>query len=711
MNAMKITVPFLVGIALLGQPATPKAPAAKSAAAPGPIAALKFPALRDVRVPEPATLTLSNGIKVFLLENHELPVVSGFAVVRTGNLFDPKDKVGLADMTGTVMRQGGTAKAAATQLNEQLENIAASVEANIGETSGRVSFNCLKENTDEVLGVFRDVLTAPAFAADQLEIAKSREKSGISRRNDDPGEIAQREFNELLYGRSTPYGWRAEYSTIDAIKREDLVAFHQRYFFPKNTLLAVYGDFSIDEMKSKLEQMFGTWRAEQPPVPAFPKVDTTPHPGVFLAAKNDVNQSTLRIGHLGGTLADKDYPALEVMGSVLGGSPFTSRLGRAIRVERGYAYQVGAFWAPQYNHPGVFGIVSGTKSENTVDAIRVIQQEIDKFRSAPPTAEEVKSAKDKILNSFVFAFDSPSKTLNRLVNYEYFGYPKDFIFRYQKAIEAVTPADIQRVAREYLKPENFTYVVTGKPADFKQPLTALNLPVKEIDLTIPAPAAARPAAPRSAASGDQGKALLARAIVAMGGAKVAEVRDITVVQTLDLNSPQGALQAKQTNRWLLPTTFRQENELPFGKLVGFYDGTSGWMKTPQGEMPANGPVLAQMKETVARELLSLLRSGSIAGRTVNAVSAEEVEITAEGLTVRLTIDPQTGLPKKLSYNGGMGGPPVAVEEIYNSFLESGGVKYPSSLTILQGGNKFAEVKVSEVNFNSGLKTEDLAKKQ
>jgi predicted Zn-dependent peptidase len=714
---MKLRLLFLISATLLAQPQTNrtapvKAPAPKPAtpALPPAVAALKFPVLRDVQVPDVSSFTLANGMKVFLLENHELPVVTGFALVRTGNLFDPKEKIGLADLTGTLMRQGGTAKAAPAQLNEQLENIAASVEANIGETSGRVSFNCLKENADEVLGLFRDVLTEPAFAADQLEIAKAREKSGIARRNDDPGDIAQREITETLYGKSSPYGWRAEYATIDAINREDLAAFHKRYFFPKNTILAIYGDFSLSEMKAKLETVFGAWRVEQPAVPAFPKIDLVPHPGVYLATKNDVNQSTLRIGHLGGTLADKDYPALEVMGSVLGGSPFTSRLGRAIRVDRGYAYQVGAFWAPQYAHPGVFGIVSGTKSENTVDAIRVIQQEVEKFRSAPPSADEVKSAKDKILNSFVFAFDNPSKTLNRLVNYEYFGYPKDFIFRYQKAIEAVTPAEVHRVAKEHLKPENFAYVIVGKPADFKQPLTALNLPVKEIDLTIPPPGGARSAAPRSAASADQAKALLAKAVTAMGGAKVAGVRDITVVQTVNLNGPQGSLQAKQRNLWLLPSVFRQENELPFGKLTGFFDGRTGWLKTPQGEAPFSGPVQAQIKETAAREILTLVRSGSLPGRTVNAVSAEEVEITADGVTVRLTIDPATGLPKKLSYTGGMGGPPATVEEMYESFLDVDGVKYPAAVTILQAGNKVAEVKVSDVKFNSDLKLEQLAQK-
>src|SRR5262245_45476758 len=169
-------------------------------------------------------------MKLYLLEDHELPVVSGFALVRTGNLFDPKDKIGLATMTGMVMRTGGTAKNTGDELDEKLENIAASVETSIGETSGRASFSALKENTDEVLAFFHDLLTAPQFRQDKVDLARTQISSSISRRNDDPHGIAEREFDERLYGRDNPYGWREEYEHVNRIRREDLIGFYKRYF-------------------------------------------------------------------------------------------------------------------------------------------------------------------------------------------------------------------------------------------------------------------------------------------------------------------------------------------------------------------------------------------------------------------------------------------------------------------------------------------------
>ncbi|MCX6597470.1 MAG: pitrilysin family protein [Acidobacteria bacterium] len=700
---------LLAGASLWAQApaATPAKPVA--AAATPSVKTLKFAPLKSVKIPEVTQFTLPNGLRVYLLESRSLPVVSGFALVKTGNLFDPRDKAGLADMVGTVMRSGGTRTRTGDQLNEQLENIAASVETGIGETSGRVSFNALKENTDEVLAVFKDVMLNPEFRQDKLDLAKTQEKSGIARRNDDAAGITGREFSNILYGRNTPYGWNIEYETVDRISRADLLAFHQRFFFPKNTMLAVYGDFQLAEMRAKIEKLFGDWTSSQPPVPEFPKVEMTPKPGVFLAIKEDVNQTNFRIGHLGGVIRDKDFPALDLMGAVLGGSPFTSRLGKAIRVNKGYAYQIGADWGAQFDHPGLFSISAGTKSENTVPAIRTIQSEITKFLAAPPTAEELQSAKDKILNTFVFSFDSPSKTLGRLMTYEYYGYPKDFIFQYQKAVEAVTPADVHRVAKQYLKPDNFTYVVTGKPADFKEPLTDLKLPVTELDLKIPEPKKAAVAA--DAASLNKGAALLKKVRAAMGGAKLEAVVDSTIVLEVKLLQGGGMAAAKQTTQRLAAGGMRQENVLPFGKVVSYWDGQSGgWLKHPQGELPLQGPMLQQAQGEGFRQLLYLLRDRP--GITANYLAAGTIEISdGRGNSTKLVVDEATGMPvKQISGQVAMGGPPADVEERYLSFRDVDGVKLAAATEIWQGPAKLVETKLLEAKFNSGLRPEQLAAK-
>jgi len=447
---------------------------------------LKFAPLPPLQVPTPTELILANGMKVLLLEDHELPLVSGAALIRAGNLFDPADKRGLAGLTGEILRSGGTKDKTGDQLDEALENVAASVESEIGETSGTLSFSCLKENTDQVLGIFRDLLTSPEFRQDKVDLAKTQMASEISRRNDDAGGVAQREFVNTVYGRNTPYGWQTEYADIENIQREDLINFYKRYYFPANIMLEIYGDFSAAQMKIKLEQLFGSWTYTQPPVSAFPKVRETPAPGVFLATKSDVTQTFFHVGHLGGELRDKDYPALEVAAEILGGG-FSSRLFRNVRTAHGWAYSIGAGWGAQYDHPGIFQISGSTQSVHTVDTLKAVRDELDKIRSSEVTDQELQTAKDTVLNSFVFHFDQPSKTLNRLLVYQYYGYPKDFIFQYQKAIAAVTKADILRVAQKYFRPQDLTYVAVGNPAEFGTPLTALGMNVQPIDLTIPEP--------------------------------------------------------------------------------------------------------------------------------------------------------------------------------------------------------------------------------
>jgi len=449
---------------------------------------LKYQPLSPLRLPDVEEFQLSNGMRVLLLENHELPLVRGTALVRTGNLFDPADKVGLASVTGSVLRSGGTKTKTGDQLDEELENIAAVVESGIGETSGSVSFSCLKDNTDEVLGVFRDVVTSPEFRQSKIDLIKGQMASGISRRNDDPGEIAQREFTSILYGRNNSYGWNEEYSTLAHIQRPDVVAFYQRYFFPANIILAVQGDFSTPAMKSKLESLFGSWAVGQPAVPPFPAVHFDSKPGVYLADKDDVTQTTFILGQPGGELRNPDFPALEVMSDILGGG-FNSRLFKRIRTQLGYVYGVNANWGANYDHPGLFSINGSTKSSSTVQAIEACRKEVDRIRTELVTEAELVSARETVLNSFVFFFDTPGKTLNRILTYYYFGYPKDFIFQYQKAVEAVTREDVLRVAKKYLDPSQFVTVTVGNPKDFGTPLTQLDKKVTTIDLTIPPPGA------------------------------------------------------------------------------------------------------------------------------------------------------------------------------------------------------------------------------
>jgi zinc protease len=667
---------------------------------------LKYPPLPPIKIPEPVEFTLSNGMKVFLLENHELPLISGSALIRTGNLFDPSDKRGLAELTGEVLRSGGTNAKTGDQIDEELENVAAQVESQIGETSATLSFSCLKENTDHVLGIFKDFLTSAEFRQDRVDLAKTQLRSEISRRNDDAGGIAEREFSNILYGRNTPYGWETEYADVDNIQRQDLVNFYHRYYFPSNIMLAIYGDFSAAEMKTRLEQLVGSWKYSQPAVPPFPKVQQSATPGVFLATKADVTQTFFRVGHLGGELRDKDYPALDVAAEILGGG-FSSRLFQKVRTERGWAYNISAGWAASYDHPGTFRISGSTQSAHTVDTLKAIREELDRIRTSEVTDQELQTAKDTTLNGFVFRFDQPSKTLNRLLLYEYFGYPRDFIFQYQKAVAAVTKADVLRVAQRYLRPQDLTYVAVGNPAAFGTPLSALAMKVEPIDLTIPEPKQAT--AQADPASLEKGKELLQRVQQALGGAdKLAAVKDLQYQANVEVQTPGAVMKAKQTNSFVAPSSMRQDIELPFGKQSVFSDGNSGWMAGFQGMQALPPAVVKQVKGEIFRQIALLAVSDRDPNRTVNYAGNGVLEISSkDGESVRIEVDEKTGIPAKTSYQeSGQG----SVSQIFADWREVDGIRLPFEWTTMQGDKKFATVKIDAYKINSGLTPEMLSKK-
>ena len=670
---------------------------------------LKFPPLKPVVIPKPETFTLPNGMKVYLLENHELPLMSGVALVRTGNLFDPPDKVGVADLTGTLIRTGGTEKKTGDQLDVELENVAASVESGIGETSGSVSFSCLKDNADQVLGDFKDVLTSPAFREDKLDLAKTQLRSMIARRNDEAAGIANREFTNIVYGRNTPYGWMIEYATLDNIQRQDLVRFYQRYFFPSNILLAVYGDFSSAEMKAKLESLFGDWTVKQPPVPKFPAVEKKPQPGIYLATKTDVTQTYFNIGQLGGEFKDKDFPALAVMSDILGGG-FSSRLFKKVRTELGYAYDIGASWSPKYDHPGLFEINGSTQSKDTVPTIEAIRGEVTKIRTSEVTDQELQTAKDTVLNGFVFYFDEPSKTLNRLLQYEYFGYPEDFIFTYQKAVGAVTKADVLRVAKEYLHPGQFTIVAVGNPKQFVTPLSTLGLKETALDLTIPEPKKAVVAA--NPASKQKGRELLERAQRALGGPdKLAAVKDLSMSAEVAISTGGPGMKVQQKSDFIFPSRMRQEIQAPFGKQVSYSDGESGWIATLQGVQVMPEPVLKQSQGEMFHELIRLVLSDEDPQRMVVATGPGVVESSnTGGEAASLKIDEKTGLPVAVSYETMGRTGPVQVEETFSDWREVNGIKLPFAMSITQAGKKFADAQVTDYRINSGLTEEALSKK-
>ena len=439
-----------------------------------------FPPLSPIKMPKVEKVELSNGLKLFLVEDREYPTIDIRAMVRTGSVFEPPEKVGLASITGQVLRTGGTTTKTGDEIDKELETLAATVETSIGRDSGYIMVSVLKEDIDRALDILADILINPAFREDKINLSKIQQKSVISRRNDDIGQITRREFQKLIYRKDSPYARHPEYATIDAITRQDLVDFYKRYFCPNNTIMAVWGDFEIKEMIPKIKKTLGKWKAAKIKVPPVPKVNYDYKYTVNFINKPDVNQSNIMIGHIGGLMHNPDYPALSVMNSILS----WDRMFKKIRTDEGLAYSVWGYYGASYQYPGVFSSGAQTKSESTIYAIKLMLKEMKRITEDEVSDEELAKAKDQYLNSFVFNFDSQAKIVNRLMTYAFFGYPLDFMEKVKEGVERVTKKDVLRVAKKYLRPDKVQILVVGKKEDFDKPLSTLG-EVNVIDIKIP----------------------------------------------------------------------------------------------------------------------------------------------------------------------------------------------------------------------------------
>ena len=452
---------------------------------------IAIPPLHAFHPKEPKRIELPNGMILFLQEDHELPLIDGVARIRGGSRDEPAHKTGMLDMYGEIWRTGGTKDQTGDQLDDYLEVRAAKVETDASADSTTISWSCLKGDFDDVFKVFADLLREPEFRADKLDLMQREMFDAISRRNDDVGEITGRESTKLAYGKDNPYARQPEYATVAAVTRQDLLDWHHAHVYPNYIILGVVGDFDAGAMEAKLREAFGQWAKG----PAFkaPDIEFEPaKPGYYLIAKSDVNQSNIRMVDLGIRRDNPDYFASQVFNEAFGGG-FSSRLFRNIRTAKGLAYAVGGGIGSAFDHLGIERISVGTKSQSTVESIQALYEQIDDLKTNPISDEEIKRAKDSILNSFVFNFDSPEKVLRERMAYEFYGYPADFLERFRAGIEKVQAPDVARIAAKYLHKDQLKILVVGNTSEFDKPLSSLG-PVTNIDITIPPPPGEKSAA-------------------------------------------------------------------------------------------------------------------------------------------------------------------------------------------------------------------------
>jgi zinc protease len=478
---LALTLAALTATAGVVPAQTPAAKPAQSparAAAPSePWAKIPTPPLHAFKPQQPKRIELANGLIIFLQEDHELPFINGSVLIRGGSRNEPASKVGMVSLYGATWRTSGSATRSGDALDTELAEKAASIETGGGSANTSLGWSSLKGDFDSVFASAIDLLMHPAFKADKLQLARRRMEAGIAQRNDEAQGIAVREA-------TSPYARQAEYATVGAVTLNDLQAWHDRTVVPNNMMVSISGDFDSAAMEAKLRAVFeplahGT--KVEPPQLDFPG----PKPGVNFVDKPDVNQSTVFLVGLGTEQSNPDYYALSVMNEIFSGG-FGSRVFQYVRTKLGLAYEVGGEFSAAYDHPGIFYGAVVTKSASTVPATQAVLEEIGRLKTNPPTPAEMKRAKDDQLNSFIFNYDTPEKTLNEQVLLAFYGYPPDFLEKYKDGIEKVTAADVTRVANKYIDVSKLATVVVGNRAEIQPPLSTLG-PVTNLDITIPPP--------------------------------------------------------------------------------------------------------------------------------------------------------------------------------------------------------------------------------
>ncbi len=675
-------------------------------------ASLKFPPLRAVKLPDVQRTVLPNGIVLYLLEDHEYPTVEGRIIMRVGSICDPDDKVGLAAMTGEVLRSGGSEKHPGDEVDKRLDAIGASFDFNVDDAESNGSFWCLKENAPEVLGIVADLLQRPTFPQEKLDLAKVEMRRDIAGRNDEPDGIAFREIKRMIYGLGHPFSRIPEYATVEAVTRDDLLAFHDHYFRPDRVYLTLWGDFDAGQTRKEIAGLFADWKKgglPPPEEPAVPKL--VPGGEICYAEKKGVTATWMVAGHVGIKADNPDYATMNVMAELLGGG-FSSRLINEIRTKRGLAYATGANSGADLPRPGVFLAYSSTQSDSALVALALLRKEIARLTEEPVGTDELELAKNTILNSYVFKFATKGRIAARMAYLDFYGYPADFTARYPDQVRKVTASQLLEVARRDIHPDDLQVILVGDQADFATPLSTLGN-VKTIDLTIPEPPSKEPAAPEATPESiAKGKSVIEHAAEVTGGSAAwASIKDLTedaemtiLVQGMSLGISSHSVQTADERDFL-------SQKLPFGEVVMVRVADAGWKKTPRGLEDLGPEDISSILEDRGRSFWSLFsrpdtyQFQSLGTEQMDGKGCDVVKISGGGLKkpANLYVDSQTGEPVAIRYNGqDPNGAPAEIQEIYSDWRAAGPVRIPFGIKTMMDGKPFGTGKVTNAVVNGGV---------
>lgn len=413
----------------------------------------------------PTRFATPNGMVVLVLEQHFLPIVEIHALIKTGSAQDPPDKAGLANLVAGLLDEGTTTRSS-RQLAEQIDFVGGSLSVQAGEDFTTASARTLKKDIELGFTLLADILQRPAFPKQEFERVRSQILGEIASDNDDPGHVAMKAFNQLVF-QNHPYRWpvNGTEETLGKITLADVQNFYAKEYLPNQVILTVVGDVTVEQATALVQTHFGTWKKGVVPSRTVKKQAVIDKKIVQLIEK-DLTQSTIVIGHSGISRTNPDFYAVTVMNHVLGAGGFSSRLMDAIRDKQGLAYGITSHYDARLM-PGSFWINLQTRTETTNQAVNGVLAEMKAIREAPVSDQELADAKAFLMGSFPLRLDSTAKLAQVLAQVEFYGLGFDYFSQYPKWIDRVTKEDVLRVAKQYLDPQHYALVVVGNIAKAK----------------------------------------------------------------------------------------------------------------------------------------------------------------------------------------------------------------------------------------------------
>ena len=681
----------------------------------------------EVKFPPYAFRTLTNGLQVIAVSHHEEPAVSLRLIVRAGSAQDPDNRPGVASLAASLLDQGTTTKSA-QQIANAIDSIGGALGTGAGADLTFIQSVVMKDSLRMGLDLVSELAQRPAFAAEEIERQRQQMLSGLKVSYDDPEYLANMVFDRLVYG-FHPYGrpQTGTPETLTAITRDDLLAFHKKWFGANNAILAIVGDVSADEAFAGAERAFGSWgragtEAQRPPDPPPPtrRLVVIDRPGAV--------QTEIRVGNIAIPRKHDDYMALDLAIKVLGGEG-ANRLHRVLRTERGLTYGASADMNG-LKETGDIVAETNTRSQTTGETLRLMVDEFWRLIRDRVNDRELEGAQEYLTGSFPLTIETPSQIALQVLNAVFYGLNLNELQTYRERVNAVTVEDVQRVARVYLHPDRLTIVLVGDASSFVNQLAGAGfdrferIPVMDLDLSsidlrrktaAPNGGGYMPAAFRAGENGQSATSssapasrdLIAKAIEAKGGlTKLQNIQTVRAEATALVRGADGEGTLTTVTFIHYPDRYRQEAQTPRGRVVQVYADGRYWIEDSRGVQDAPVSARDEIYAAVQRDVTSLLLRASAGKLTVREARSDDEKLAALSLSsenmkpITLFIDRATGLIARERYETSDGS--GTVEEQYSDYRAVDGLQVPFRTIVTRPGAPVIERVVKSVRFNVPL---------